>query len=623
MRDTLEDKDLQDQLTKDGYVVVDLLDEDSLGSLRDLWDEAGEELQGFHSTIHCDSIDRKKYVDEQLRSVLSPRVEKLFDRHRCVVANYVAKAAGPGSEMPEHLDWTMVIEPDVISVGVWAPLSDTSEENGGLRLIRRSHRTLKALSGTPHFPDFGEIGSISDRFAEEDRITLDLKAGQAVIYDHRVIHYSPPNNSKTDRIAVNVAVVPRETRTFHHHLHPDGRVERFQVDDSFYVNHNIDDFPQGGLSFGFVRREFNCEIPENGAGQDAERRVTFSDPELQAAFALNGYVKVPLISSDEVAQLATTWEKLSKQRGPGFHASMYSDDRTFKADTDAAVRAVLAPALERWLEDHVAFVGNFVVKGPGPESEVGPHQDWTFVDESKYCTMTVWCPLTDTDDHNGTLRVVPGSHRWVQNPRGTPIDTFPFPFEGLREPLRERDSVPIAVQAGEAIIADHRLVHGSQPNLGDGVRIVAACGAAPAEAQLRHMYFVDDGVADVYAADDPEFFNDLVPGVRPDAEPMETVEFRSVDVSQEMFDRWLGRDVPAETVADREEDSQAQASATTNTGAEWPATQAHPPTNEPTLRRRVWNVMSWDQRDKIHRAWRRLPDPVRQSLDLRRDSTLR
>ena len=620
MRATLTDSSLQEKLVEDGYVVVDLLNEHLLTSLRELWDRSGGKLEGFHSTIHSDSVDHKKYVDSELRGVIAPRVDEVFDRHRCVIANFVAKAPGPSSEMPEHLDWTMVADPGVISVAVWAPLVDTNQENGGLRLIRGSHRDLKALSGTPHFPSFEEMRSVSGRFANEDRVQLNLQAGQAVIYDHRLVHYSPPNYSESDRIAINVAVVPREARTYHHHLHLDGRVERFQVDDAFYVSQNIHESPRGGLSFGYVPREFYCKLPAAQEDLDPGRRVTFSDPELQAAFARDGYVKVPLISPQDVAELMSAWENLSSQRGPGFHASMYSDDRAFKAGTDQAVRAVLGPALEDWLEDHTAYVGNFVVKSPGPESEVGPHRDWTFVDESKYSTMTVWCPLTDTDDRNGTLRVVPGSHRWVQNPRGTPIDTFPFPFEGLREPLRERDSIPIAVRAGEAIIADHRLVHGSQPNLSEDVRVVAACGAAPAEAQLRHLYFVEDGVADVYAADDPDFFNELVPGQRPSAAPIERINFDSFEVTEEQFDRWLGRRSPAEPTAfdvDGEPVTAPQQAAATN---EYRVDLAHRPVHEPTFRRRLWNVMSWDQRNKLHGAWRRLPAPLQRSLDLRRSA---
>lgn len=616
MRATLRDAAMQARLVEDGYVVVDLLGAGDLTSLRTLWDGGGVALNGFHSTIHSDSIDHKRMVDERLRSILAPRVDELFDRHRCVVANFVAKAPGPGSEMPEHLDWSMVADPGIISVGVWAPLVDTDRANGGLGVIRRSHRDLVALSGTPHFPSFEEMRAISGRFAEEDRIALDLRAGQAVIYDHRLIHFSPPNDSGSDRVAVNVAVVPREARTHHHHLHPDGTVERFQVDDSFYVSHEIGEVPSSGLSMGAVPREFACLLPASDGSAADGRRITFSDPELQDAFARDGYVKVPLISAEEVAELNAVWEGLSSQSAPGFHATMYSADSGLKQRIDAAVRGVLAPALEGWLEDHTVFVGNFVVKVPGPESEVGPHQDWTFVDESKYSTMTVWCPLSDTDDRNGTLRVVPGSHRWVQNPRGTPIDSFPFPYEGLRQELRERDSIPIAARAGEAIFADNRVVHGSLPNLSADVRVVAACGAAPAEAELLHLYLVEPGVADVYAADDPQFFNDLTPGQRPDAEPVDRIRFESVDVTPGLFNEWLGRRMPLSGEAAAVGATEASAAVSANGGSD----RAHPPEHEPTFRRRAWNLMSWQQRNRIYTMWSRLPAGVRRALDVRRDA---
>ena len=96
-----------------------------------------------------------------------------------------------------------------------------------------------------------------------------------------------------------------------------------------------------------------------------------------------------------------------------------------------------------------AIGGAFLFKMPSENSELMMHQDWTIVDEGKYYALNVWVPLTDINEKNGALMVLPGSHfRSIQTLRAP---TLPFFFSGNENILKEH-LVPLYVKAGEAVI---------------------------------------------------------------------------------------------------------------------------------------------------------------------------
>ena len=217
----------------------------------------------------------------------------------------------------------------------------------------------------------------------------------------------------------------------------------------------------------------------------------FRDPELQARFDRDGSVTVELLDGESIAHLRAVYESLPPDPGPsrGFHVSMDLPDPDLVDRIAREIGAALGPALEPHLLPHRVISTSFVVKDPTPTGIVPPHQDWTFVDESRFTSATVWTPLVDTTLENGALGVIHGSHRFFDHVRNSPspqslsilaphLGTL-FPYLDVRE-----------VRAGEAIVFDNRLIHGSGPNLGPETRLAAGIGVTHRDAELVHHYLV-------------------------------------------------------------------------------------------------------------------------------------
>jgi hypothetical protein len=90
-----------------------------------------------------------------------------------------------------------------------------------------------------------------------------------------------------------------------------------------------------------------------------------------------------------------------------------------------------------------------------------------------------WCTLDDVDGDSGTLRVVPGSHQLTRHIQS--FDSPPF-FGGFADRMEHRFTIDLPLRAGEAVIFERSLLHGSAPNRTSRPSIRFLTGNFPAES---------------------------------------------------------------------------------------------------------------------------------------------
>lgn len=223
-------------------------------------------------------------------------------------------------------------------------------------------------------------------------------------------------------------------------------------------------------------------------------RPVFLNPQLQEQFDKDGYVIVPLFSPEQIADLQQFHdslqpnEKVNQQdKSVSYHFSFLDSNRDYKYQVFKTLAEKFKQPLSGVLDNYKPLVINFVQKEPG-KGEVPVHQNWNFVDETKFTSVSVWCPLVDVGVNNGALEMIPGTHRTFRNILRSP--SIPWFFKRYINTLKEEYLIPIPVKAGEALIFDDSIIHYSKPNKGDYNRLVIQVIAIPAEAQAKH-YFLD------------------------------------------------------------------------------------------------------------------------------------
>jgi hypothetical protein len=254
------------------------------------------------------------------------------------------------------------------------------------------------------------------------------------------------------------------------------------------------------------------------------------DPRLERIVQRDGYLHLPGLAAgilaDARAIYATAPTGRSVPVGPSFAAREAASGKPWTSrmapgtewrismdecspDDRTRIKAEMAPLWDRLtaplLVDHKAVMNSFLTKFPGPESFLPLHQDPTVVDEHHHRSITVWFALDEISGRrrNGPMHLLPGSHRVGLEWRGT--NTNPSYIDGLEE-LWAR-AVPIDTAAGDVILMDSRLLHGSPPNDSDEPRSAISGVFVPRTAPLCHAVGVDDDHVEVLRVDD-QFFCD-------------------------------------------------------------------------------------------------------------------
>lgn len=230
-------------------------------------------------------------------------------------------------------------------------------------------------------------------------------------------------------------------------------------------------------------------------------RKVFKNIDNNRLFFIKGYVQVPnFLTKEEIEQIRNVYFEHYKDNFEGFHACMHSTDVAYRRKVHAEISKLFATNTNSLLAEYKPLVGNFTVKEPGLASFFDFHLDWSMLDEKKARSITVWVALEDTNAHNGNLwilensthmghswRCSPGLHLYAENNKQF------LQFRGLKKEL--------PMKAGDAFIYDHKLFHGSPPNLGKEPRLAINLAMIPAESQSLH-YHVSDNAINAHQVDD-------------------------------------------------------------------------------------------------------------------------
>jgi hypothetical protein len=242
---------------------------------------------------------------------------------------------------------------------------------------------------------------------------------------------------------------------------------------------------------------------EETVGAPLRETPTGSVQSFRAELSERGFATAPSFFSPQlITEFTELFDGLDVDPEQPFFASCNDAERSAARRVDLELKARLAPLVDELVPGQVPFLGSFVAKGRFVDGPMDFHQDLTYVDERCFRSITVWVPLVDVDDVSGMLEVVPGSHRWSTASR--PGGTAPLATAPLQEELKEL-AVGLPVKAGDVVVFDSALIHGSAPNRGGVVRPAVVVGFVPAEAQLVHFHQEDDGPLRCFEIDEAFF----------------------------------------------------------------------------------------------------------------------
>jgi len=234
LRQTSSDEHIEQSITQEGFYVCDLLNASELEEVRKHIKELGFGLdigRKFRISVTGESLERKAEIFEKLCPVFQTAADRFLQAYKIVRIVIFDKCPG-GHRVQVHPHPNLIAKSQFRSLTIWVPTSDTSAKMGTLYMIGGSHNVCSYIRAYDDY-DFAFEG-LSMRMVKRYSTPMLLTAGQAVVFDDRCLHWSPPNRSSSVRTAIQLELIPSETDLTVYYRTNDQELAKYALQEKTY-----------------------------------------------------------------------------------------------------------------------------------------------------------------------------------------------------------------------------------------------------------------------------------------------------------------------------------------------------------------------------------------------------
>jgi hypothetical protein len=200
----------------------------------------------FVSTNYASDKNYRRNLFNTIDGILFPALQPILEDYMGISAAMFLKKARQPSQVGLHMDWQMVDEQQFIGLNVWIPLVNTNRFNGCIKVVPGSHRE----NFMPRGPNYlGLQDLMSQPISKKYLKPLYLNAGDALIFDNRLIHLSEKNNWFKDRLALSYLMIPQTAQPLHFYFETTDKqitaIRKYEVDKNFYIEDIKFEHPNG------------------------------------------------------------------------------------------------------------------------------------------------------------------------------------------------------------------------------------------------------------------------------------------------------------------------------------------------------------------------------------------
>jgi len=249
MRKIFRDETHQEEFKKKGYVKVNFLNNEMIADIlkkvqdmrpNDQFDPDGKGIgrTTYHCTFLDDSAQYKKKVSQLIDSMFIEIMDRYLVDFKILTSNFYVKPPGKGT-INIHQNWPAIEDINETTLTLWTPLVDVDHHNGALQLVAGSHKIVPDIAAAT-VPMFFQ--NFEDALLNKYLKTIPMKAGEGLIFDDSLIHYSGPNYSEMTRYAIQIETMPKECTPVVYYCDQAAgghQFEIFEVDSDFFVNNSL------------------------------------------------------------------------------------------------------------------------------------------------------------------------------------------------------------------------------------------------------------------------------------------------------------------------------------------------------------------------------------------------
>lgn len=513
-------------------VIEGFFDKEVIAGLQAIYNQAGGEKvidAPFFTTHWVPDKTYREQINKAVSEALNASVLPLLNNYKNIFGYFLSKAAGANNEVTIHRDWSVVDESIYTGINAWIPLCDMNKDNGCFQVAEGSHLNYGKVRGSNIDIDYNaELhGPLTD---------VVLKAGDLLLFDQKLLHASPENSSQQVRVAAGMVMIPAETHPVHYSKLKDGEgfmrlgmADNF-LTETFFSKSNPEQLTDLMQEHAVTKVALNA-LPDINR---RETRAVFINSAEDGVIEDKGFFTGQLLSEEQVGLCLDTYYSTQSGMEDKFYNTIASNNLDYRKKVNDRLEEILGNTVRAYFNNYQVLGYNFAAKSYGEGSMCHIHNDDSHADETLHRCINVWIPLVDVSDRNGSLYVLPGSHKLPYTIRGIGL---PFAYEKYLDVIEPRLQV-MELKAGEALFFDARLIHGSYENklMEDRPAIILAMLPAEAEPEVFVKYSNEQqNTAELFEAPF-DFYLNMKIGERPVGYKSKGVfTFSMADIEEEDF----------------------------------------------------------------------------------------
>jgi hypothetical protein len=228
----IKNETLNRQLFEKGFIVLPFLNNMEVEQLINIYfsHHADSDIEGLYVSSHAKPWDELIEISDKIKEIVAPNIDKHFQHVQKIGGTFIVKAPDEKNILHPHQDWSIVDEDKYRSFTIWMALQDTTDENGAMYVLPGSHEWIRGYRHITIPSVYGNIYELTWRYMQP----IHLKVGEALVFDHALVHASKPNVSNKLRIATTNTIIS-EGATFRICCNNNGVVEEYECPSGYYV----------------------------------------------------------------------------------------------------------------------------------------------------------------------------------------------------------------------------------------------------------------------------------------------------------------------------------------------------------------------------------------------------
>lgn len=249
MQNIFKDISIENQLNKDGFIVVDLFSKNEINEIRNkslsLINAYKNILPNRYFPVgQLDDFNFRNDSTKLIEQHIVPKIYTFFNENSISIhsGTHLVKPRGLNSFLATHQDSSIVDEDTHNAILFWCPLQEINFFNGELIILKGSHKFENKYRSTTIPWKFKNVERIIYKYS----CPVKIKLGQVCFFHSALIHHSGYNFITKYRIAVSSFITDKNAKLLNYYMDKNASkkiIEVYEVDENYYHNNNFNEKP--------------------------------------------------------------------------------------------------------------------------------------------------------------------------------------------------------------------------------------------------------------------------------------------------------------------------------------------------------------------------------------------